>query len=222
MNRAHGFSLMEVLAALVLLTILLLGVYSGVRTATQTVRAGTAAAQRLDQIRSAQQLLRRELAQAMAAPIARDDHGDSIFFKGSAQQMSYVAPLPGYLGKLGAQLQTLSLVDDGSNGKRLQLQLALLPPDGKPPQPLGEPQVLLDHVAAGGFFYRGVDAQGHVGNWKDSWPDGRLLPSLVRVQLQARGTTPWPQLDAPLRIDPASGLMQAGMLRQLMIQGQPK
>lgn len=215
MRRATGFSLLEVLLALVLLTLLLLGVYSGVRTATHSVRSGTATVQRLDQVRSAQHLLRQELAQAMVAPIGRDANGDSIYFKGAGREMSFVAPLPGYLGKLGPQMQTLSLVDDGKGGLRLELQLALLPPDGKPPKPLGKPQVLLDHIHSGSFEYRGVDARGQPGNWQGNWPDGRLMPRLVRIKLAPLGTTPWPELEAPLRIDPASGLMLQGPLQRL-------
>jgi prepilin-type N-terminal cleavage/methylation domain-containing protein len=71
-NRAAGFTLLEVLASLALLALLLVGVYSGLRTATHSVRSGTAAVARIDQIRSAQQFLQRELAQAMAQPISHN------------------------------------------------------------------------------------------------------------------------------------------------------
>ncbi|MHB1059429.1 MAG: prepilin-type N-terminal cleavage/methylation domain-containing protein [Rhodanobacter sp.] len=203
MKRAAGFTLLEVLASLVLLALLLVGVYSGIRTASHSVRSGTASIERIDQVRSAQQFLRRELAQSLAQPISRTDHGEPVFFEGSAREMRYVAPLPGYLGKLGPQLQRLQLVDDGHGGLRLELSLALLPPDGQPPQALGEPQVLLDGIAQGGFSYRGVDQQGAAVPWGPAWADGRLLPQLVRIELQARGTATWPPLDVPLRVNPA-------------------
>jgi general secretion pathway protein J len=210
-KRAAGFTLLEVLAALVLLALLLVGVYSGIRTATHSVRSGTAVIERIDQVRSAQQFLRRELAQSLTQPISHTDHGEPIYFEGSAREMRYVAPLPGYLGKLGPQLQRLQLVDDGHGGLRLELSLALLPPDGQPPQPLGEPQVLLDHIKAGSFHYRGVDQQRAAVPWSPAWTDGRLLPQLVRVELQTLGTVDWPQLDVPLRVNPAqAGLPQLG------------
>lgn len=213
MKRPAGFTLLEVLASLVLLALLLVGVYSGIRTATHSVRSGTAAIERIDQIRSAQQFLRRELAQSLAQPLGRTDHGEPVFFVGSAREMRYVAPLPGYLGKLGPQLQRLQLVDDGHAGLRLELSLALLPPDGSPPQPLGEPQVLLDHVSAGSFAYRGVDSQGVAVPWSASWADGRLLPQLVRIQLQAAGRIEWPQLDVPLRANPLQSVLRRSGLR---------
>lgn len=219
MRRTAGFSLLEVLAALVLLTLLLLGVYSGIRTATHSVRSGTVAVERLDQVRSSQQLLRRELAQTMVAPIGHDANGDSLFFEGQARSMRFVAPLPGYLDKLGPQLMALSLVDDGHGALRLDMQLAMLPPDGKPPKPLGKPQLLLDRIKSGRFQYRGVDAQGRPGDWQDRWPNGRMLPQLVRIELTPLGTTPWPVLTVPLRIDPSSGLMLQGPLQRLRGMG---
>ena len=212
MKRQAGFTLLEVLASLVLLALLLVGVYSGIRTATHSVSSGSAAIERMDQVRSAQQFLRRELAQSLTQPIGRTDHGDPLYFVGSPHEMRYVAPLPGYLGKLGPQLQQLRLIDDGHGGQRLELSLALLPPDGQAPQPLGDPQVLLDHIKDGSFSYRGVDQKGAAVGWSPEWADGRLLPQLVRVELQVSGTVEWPQLDVPLRVTQTqSGLMRTDL-----------
>jgi general secretion pathway protein J len=218
-KRAAGFTLLEVLASLVLLALLLVGVYSGIRTATHSVRSGTAAIERLDQIRSAQQFLRRELAQSLTQPISHTEHGEPVYFVGSAHEMRYVAPLPGYLGKLGPQLQRLQLVDDGHGVWRLELSLALLPPDGRPPQPLGEPQVLLDHISDGSFSYRGVDGQGAVLPWAAAWADGRRLPQLVRITLKSQGNVNWPQLDVPLRVNPPP---QPGLLTRMGLRGGSK
>ena len=206
-----GFTLLEVLASLVLLALLLIGVYSGLRTATQSVRSGTAAVQRLDEIRSAQQFLQRELAQSMAQPIRKNEQGEAIYFVGSAREMLYVAPLPGYLGKLGPQLQSLKLVDQGHGDSSLVLSLALLPPDGQPPRALGDPQVLLEHIRGGAFSYRGVDTQGRPVPWSAQWLDGRLLPLLVRVQLQLQGNDGWPLLQVPLRVNPNAGGASSGL-----------
>lgn len=213
---AAGFTLLEILAALVLLALLLLGVYSGIASASRSVRSGTAAIERMDQLRAAQQFLRRELAQSLAAPISRTDRGEPVYFQGDAHEMRYVAPLPGYLGKLGPQLQQLQLVDDGAGGLRLELRLALLPPDGGPPQALGEPQVLFDHIRAGGFHYLGTDADGSALPWAGEWTADRSLPQVVRIELQPHGRASWPRLDIPLRIEPldAGGPLRIHVLRR--------
>lgn len=212
MKQQRGFTLLEVLGALALLALLLVGVYAGVRSAIHGVRSGSAAIARVDQIGSAQRFLRQELAQALAQPIARNDRGQPVYFSGSEHEMRYVAPLPGYLGKLGPQLQVLKLADDGKGGQRLELSLALLPPDGRPPKPLGEPQVLLDHVTGGSFDYRGHDALGHELPWSTDWADGSRLPQLVRIRLQPQGGYGWPELDVPLRVDASAMVGRIGLL----------
>jgi general secretion pathway protein J len=148
--------------------------------------------------------LGRELAQAMAQPIGRDANGDNLYFKGSVRELQFVAPLPGYLGKLGPQVQTLALVGNGSGSQRLEISFAQPSLNGQRGQPIGQPVVLLDDVREGSFSFRGRDPQGRVGAWDTTWQDGRLLPSLVRIDLQLAGTDYWPQLQAPLRVDPAA------------------
>jgi len=208
----RGFTLLETLAALALLALLLVGVYSGIRTASRSVRSGTAAVERLDAVRSAQQFLRNELAQAMTQQLGKNpDNDEAIFFRGEPGSMSFVAPLPGYLGKLGPQVQTLELVANGKGGQRLQVRFALLPPSGEPLKP-GPPQVLLEDVREASFHYRGLDARGRVGAWRDDWRQGDQLPQLVRIDLKLPGAGYWPQLTVPLRVDASANQRQFAML----------
>jgi general secretion pathway protein J len=204
MKRMHGFSLMEVLAALALLTIVLLGVYSGISTATRIVRSGSQAIQRMDEVRSAQAFLRSELAQALVVPFGETDDGDPIVFSGDAKTLRFVAPMPGYLSRVGPQLQTVSLVDDGRGTSRLEVALSLLPPDGSDPKPIGEPEVLLRGIRHGAFAYRGMDDQNRPTDWQETWADGRRTPSLVRITLDVAGNVVFPTLVTPIRIDPSA------------------
>lgn len=215
-RREHGFTLIEVLGSLVLLSLLLLAVYGGIRAASQSVRSGQAAIERLDQIRSAQMYLRRELAQTMAMAFAKTDKGENIYFLGDAHQMRFVAPLPGYLGKLGPQLQQIKLVpNDKGGGSRLEVSFAILPPDGSDPKPLGDPEVLMDNVREGSFSYRSPDTDDQAGTWGTDWSDGRAMPILVQVNLQVDGNYGWPSLEVPLRVDPSATGNQINLLRGL-------
>jgi len=214
-SAERGFTLLEVLGALALFTLLLLGIYSGVRTATHAVRSGETSIERLDQVRSAQQFLRRELAQARAVAIAHTDKGDPLFFTGDAHELRFVAPLPGYLGRLGPQLQQLKLVPNGKGGSRLEASFALMPPDGSAARPLGEPEVLVDNIRNGSFSYRAPDTQQAPGDWHDHWDGSRSMPRIVRIALELDGTTAWPRLDAPLRVDASAMQGQTDLLQGL-------
>lgn len=214
MKHTAGFTLFEVLAALALLSLLLLGVYAGIRSATHTVESGELKIEQLDEVRSSQQFLRRELMQAMAQAIAHDDNGNNIFFVGSSSEMRFVAPLPGYLGRMGPQLIDVKLVSTDKDGKQLVASLAELPPDGSSLHPLGDPQVLVDGVVDGAFSYRGLNAQGQPMDWQDDWKLTGNMPSIVEIKLTLANRREWPLLSAPLRVN-AAATQGPGLLRGL-------
>ncbi len=203
MKRARGFSLLEILAALALLALLLLAVYSGVRTATHSVHTGSAAIGNIDRLRSAQEFLQRELEQTTALPWALDAKRNPIVFTGDAHEMRYVAPLPGYLGKMGPQLQTLRLVDDGDGTSRLEVSFAMLPTKVGETRNIGEPEVLLTGIRDARFRYIARDDNNLAGDWQDDWRDPTRLPAFVRIELNAsKGSAMWPTLDVAIRQGP--------------------
>lgn len=212
--RQQGFTLLEVLGAMALLALLLLGVYAGVRSASHTVEAGSVKIEQIDEIRSAQQFLSRELAQAMAQPMGTDKDGNGIFFVGTSDSMRFVAPLPGYLGRMGPQLIEVKLVK-GEHGKQLVASLAVLPPNGSAPKPLGDPQVLLDDVIDGSFVYRGVNQQGQPMDWQNDWNAPTTMPNLVTIKLALAHDRPWPTLSVPLRVNAAAMQGPGNLLRGL-------
>jgi general secretion pathway protein J len=213
-THVAGFTLLEVLGVMALLALLLLGVYSGVRSATHTVQVGSVKVEQLDEIRSAQQFLRRELAQAMAQSMGQDSNGNAIFFVGTADSMRFVAPLPGYLGRMGPQLIEVKLVQ-GEHGRQLVASLAVLPPNGSAPKPLGDPQVLLDGVIDGSFNYRGVNQQGQPTDWQNDWNAAATMPNLVTIKLALADQRPWPMLSVPLRVNAAALQGPGNLLRGL-------
>lgn len=199
-QRMHGFTLLELLAALALMALLMLGVWAGIRTAAHTVHHGRAQVDHLDQVRGAEHFLRRNFSQATPIPWARRADGRAVVFTGNDHQMRFVAPLPGFLGRMGPQLQVLELVPDDHGGWRLQVTFSLLPPDGSKPKPLGKPEVLLTGIRQGRFVYRGFDLRRQDLGWQPSWSRPGHMPSLVRIQLQLDHGT-WPTITAPLRVD---------------------
>ncbi len=216
-HGVRGFTLLELLAAMALLALLMLGVWSGIRTATQTADRGRAKVDRLDQVRGAEQFLRRNFAQVSPMPWARNDGGQAIVFTGGPHTMRFVAPLPGFLGRMGPQLQKLALVPDGHAQWNLEASFAQLPPDGSKPVTIGKPQILLTGIKQGRFIYRGYDLRRQDLGWRSSWSRPTQLPSLVQIRLQlAHGR--WPTLTAPLRVD-SSAVNRAAVMQGLPVGG---
>jgi len=95
-SRNSGFTLLEVLMAVLLLAVLIGGAYGGLRASANAMRAGEAAIDRTDRLRTAQEFLRRQIGHIMPLGYAHNDaEGGNIVFEGEAQFMRFVAPMPG-------------------------------------------------------------------------------------------------------------------------------
>ena len=201
----HGFSLLEVLLAITLLALLIAGAYSGIRAAANAMRAGEAAIDRADRLRTAQEFLRHQLSRILPLSYAQNDaDGTNYVFEGKDQFMRFVAPMPGYLSHGGPYVQTLELAR-GKDGLQLRFADAML--NGFDVQKFKssdvEPVVLLDHIRDGRFEYRTLDDQGELTNWSSDWSNPGLTPLMVRIRLnmQPGVQMPWPVLDVPLMLN---------------------
>jgi general secretion pathway protein J len=198
MNATRGFSLMEVLAALALLAILLLGVYSGVRSTTLSVGHGSAVIARLDEVRGAREFLRRQLSSATALPWKMTDDDMPVVFDGDGTHVRFVSTLPGYLGKLGPQVIEITLADDGEEGHSLEVRLSPLP-GSQSKVVAGAQDVLLTHVRSLHIRYAHRDSPV----WEDHWNEPMVLPGAVEISVvPEEGGDGWPPLLVAPRQDP--------------------
>jgi general secretion pathway protein J len=204
-GKARGFSLLEVLLAIILLALLIAGAYSGIRAATNAMRAGEAAIDRADRLRTAQEFLRHQLSRILPLSYAQNDSdGTAYVFEGKDQFMRFVAPMPGYLSRGGPYVQTLELAR-GQDGLQLRFNDAML--NGfdvqKSKSSDVDAVVLLDHIRDGRFEYRTLDDQGQITNWSSNWDNPGVTPLMVRIRLnmQPGVQMPWPVLDVPLMLN---------------------
>ncbi|MHB8448046.1 MAG: prepilin-type N-terminal cleavage/methylation domain-containing protein [Rudaea sp.] len=204
-RAAQGFTLLEVLLAIILLGLLIAGAYGGIHASAIAMRAGEAAIDRTDRLRTAQEFLRRQLSHIMPLQFARDDSTGAIHvFDGSARTLRFVAPMPGYLSRGGPYVQTLELAP-GKGGLQLQFSDVML--NGYDAAKSGNDSantvVLLDRIADGRFEYRALDVDGNLTDWSSDWQDPEITPLMIRIELtmQPGVQMPWPTLDVPLMLN---------------------
>jgi general secretion pathway protein J len=204
-RKSGGFTLLEVLLAVILLGLLIAGAYSGIHASANAMRAGEAAIDRTDRLRTAQEFLRRQISHILPLQFARDDSTGVIHvFDGNARTLRFVAPMPGYLSRGGPYVQTLELAP-GKDGLQLRFSDVML--NGyDPTKTRDDPAntvVLLDHIADGRFEYRALDADGNLTDWSSDWRDPEVTPLMVRIDLTMQSGTqmPWPTLDVPLMLN---------------------
>ena len=204
-QRADGFTLLEVMLAILLLAVLLAGTYGAIRTAVHAMHSGEAAIDRTNRLRVAQEFMRRQISRIMPLSFGQDDStGANTVFEGDAKTMRFVAPMPGYLSRGGPYVQTLTFAGRGRGGKQLLFTDTMLngfDPEEKPSD--SEPSVLLDEIEDGHFEYRALDDQGEMADWSDKWEDPGVTPLMVRVvvRMSPQAHIQFPEMEIPLVLD---------------------
>lgn len=181
--KSAGFTLLELLIAMVLLamvsTLALGGLRAGTRVWDRTERVAEEQATDL----ALAGFLERLLAGVVAAQIRDGTRTPPILFRGDDRAMVFVAPLPSALAAPGEHLVGLSIMD-GEDGDILRLQwrplgqgrldLAIRPSDPG--------AVLTEGLSSARFAY------GAGGRKHQSWPLSRGLPEFIEIE----------RLDTPL------------------------
>lgn len=185
--RALGFTLVEVLIALALLSLILLGLTAALRTFADSATRIEARAWRSDDVRLVSALLREALSNAAAINILLPGNQAVVkAFAGGEQQIEWIGVLPARHGLGGLHHLRLQL----DSQRNLQLSMAPLIGENKPADwQLARSRVLvyaLDHFS---LRYQGVGQQA----WLPAWTDTTVLPARVSVQIAAAGEH-WPPL----------------------------
>jgi len=204
-QRASGFTLVELLLAITLMSILLGLTYSGLSAATRSSVQGEKLLAAGGELRAAHQFLRRQLNQMLPLTfdVSKSNEALRVVFEGDATSIRYVARMPGYLGTGGPQVQFVELARDDDGELVLLFRHALL--QGYEEDFLfdRDPVVLLEGIASAGFEFMGIALEGELPGWTSSWDEEGRLPVAVRlnVEFSDEFNLLWPDLIAGVKLD---------------------
>lgn len=205
-RRSAGFTLVELLLALTLMSMLLALAYGGLRASTRATEKGQRVLEDSGRIRMAHQFVRKQLNQMAPLAFEISEEGDErTVFIGGPQRIRYVAPMPGYLGFGGPQVQELEFVR-GENGFDLVLSHALLQNFEEEALYAREPIFLLGNIERAEFSFLGRDEEGELTEWSNTWDMPSVLPSSVALEVEFSEDVyiQWPLLMASVRTDPGA------------------
>jgi general secretion pathway protein J len=197
------------LLAITLLSILLGLTYSGLRAASRSTERGEELLAFKGGMRASHQFIRRQLNQMLPLAFAEEDdiNQTRILFLGDGRSIQFVAPMPGYLGQGGPQVQFLELAK-GEEGKGdvLQFRHALLQYFEEDYLYERDPIILLDNIESAQFEFLGLAEEGMVSGWMSNWDQPENLPIAVRLNIEfsEEKDTQWPDLVAGVRVDELS------------------
>lgn len=193
-QRVQGFTLLEVLVAMTLMSVILVLLYGGMRMGARSWEASTQRAEIMSDLRLVQDFIRRQLRQSTTVFFNDPDDGRIVAFLGEEDQLRLVTPMLAYLGFGGLYWVHYDVVRDGE-ASALRIRWWPYQPDGEEEadDDLAGESVLLRGIDGLRFEYFGSEDPAEDPQWQDRWESPRLRPQLVRLSLDwAR--TDWPTL----------------------------
>jgi len=205
---SRGFTLVELLVVMVLLSLLTLGLGSALSTISQTQQRVDERLQWLDQQRASSAFLRAALGsvsgQRRQGGLQRQGQSP-FFFDGQGDSLQWLGTMPARIG-LGGRMHFRLALDEGD----LVLQLAPWQgADQEPDWAQGQSQVLARGVRTLALRYQNANLGAN--HWQEQWgvnPPGAAvrppeLPTAVQIQVQtAQGD--WPLTVVALYIPAAT------------------
>ena len=211
---ASGFTLLEMLVAIMILTMLMTAAFGAVRLSGRSYEAGVQRADASEQMRSTADFLRRQLAQLM--PVSSDEMAPLFAFTGGPEEIRFVASAPRHPAitglidyRVSTQEYTAQREEEYANSRRLVLSYGPFDPGSQDLHDISDNRqlILADDLAAVSFQFFGTKADGHSrAAWHDMWQaDKDGLPELVRINLTvANDAQRWPELILRIRVEEPS------------------
>lgn len=204
-----GFTLVELLVVMALLSLVMLAMVSAMRTAAQTEERVDARLQRLDDFRIASDLLRTVLGRVSAEKkvVMLGPNDAPFFFAGESGSLYWIGIMPARYGLGGRYHLQLTL----TSAQELVLHYAPLSAEPAPDWSAGSSVLLLSGVTALAFGYEDAAVEPPV--WTPAWSFADKmpvrLPDRVMISMETLGG-PLPEIVIPLRQTPLSGTGSGG------------
>lgn len=217
-----GMTLLEMMIAMLLLSMVLLLLYGGLHLASRAWSRSDSFTDQVTRMQLVQSFLRREIASVYPYRIRDNANQPRALFLGyeaGPTTLQFVAPMPAAGGHGGLYALRIGLAEEqGAQGADHALMLwrapAGAPTDNTNTQstvddggdPANAPLTLVDHVRTAKFSYYGTPDTATQPTWYESWPDTTQAPQLVRLKLVLDNGQAWPDMIVALRIDPQAAL----------------
>jgi general secretion pathway protein J len=195
--RARGFTLLEVMVAMLILTLIVTSSFGALRLGERSWEAGAARSGATETLRTLGGLLQRQMSQLV--PVTwKVDAKTRIAFAGTRNTLTFIAPAPAHQNAGGLFEYTLA-VERRSDSTDLILYYRQYDPGGEGFAQLTETvqrMPLIEGLQAGEIAYYGSPDPDTPPRWQLQWSsETALLPRLVRLRLVPPAELEhWPEL----------------------------
>ncbi len=202
LQAEHGFTLLELLAAITLLGLLMAALFGGLRLGARVWETADARLDASTRIQIVQDFVRQRLAEVLPlealAPEAAQRGNFSPLFLGTTQAVRFAGVLPENLGA-GLYLMDLVLADSGQANGGGDLVLRWRPYDlydQTVAEVEPEERVLVENIEGLELSYFGTNNPEQPPEWRQGWENQPELPRLIRIRVRfaENDERQWPEL----------------------------
>ncbi len=226
-KRQRGFTLIEVLIAMTLLSIMVVLLFSSLRICAQSWEQGESKITEVNEVAVVYNFFQRHLASAIplwADFIAKDDvyaasqsgtgaaaeQAEKILsFQGKKQSLKFVSVFPASAGRAGFQLFSIQPQEQDDE---LVITVTLTPffPVTEGEEWHQEEVVLLRHVSEFALSYYGDTDDTGESRWQDEWLEKNAQPRLVKIGIRTENGVFWPEMIIELKVAGTVGSEEIG------------
>lgn len=197
-HAESGFTMVELLVALALLSLLSVGLFGGLSFGFHAWQHGGARTERSQHILTAQNFLRRIIADIYPQFVGEDPTRGHVDLAGSAMSLEFLASAPIALGHSGRLRYRLFVERHGGIADLMMTATQELADSDA--RGATERRTLLADVGALAFSYFGRTRGEKAAQWRDAWSGQTAPPQLVRIRVPSDDARAWPDLVVALRV----------------------
>jgi general secretion pathway protein J len=205
-NRAQGFTLVEMLVAMLLMTLIAAAVVHGLRYGQRAYQAATKLRTLYWEVFAARRFLHGILGSAAPPGSASFGSGAAASFEGSRDRLVFTAPASRSFGSAGSLRYEVVVVRQKGGSTRSDLVLYSKPMLGSSAYaPAVEAEILVHDVKSVQWSYRDVaepiESQTEA-DWSGQWQSTSALPTLIRLRVafEEGDGRRWPDFIVNLRL----------------------
>lgn len=198
LHQHRGFTLIEMVIAITILSIMMILAYATLRTGSNSWAAVNVVHDEIEEFRVAHRFLRRQIAQARLQAMPAAEEAEPLFV-GNPNELDFVAPLS--IRQTVSPLYRFRLrFEPSAEGTRLLLEYApyIADTSGTDDAAKTDSTVLATGLVEGNLMYFGSETVGGEREWMDEWSIPDRLPLLVKVRMNGDQRKRWPELVVPV------------------------
>jgi general secretion pathway protein J len=207
----RGFTLIEVLIAMTLLSIMVVLLFSSLKICADSWERGENKITDVNEVAVVYNFFQRHLS--IAKPLWNNFSAKekTFSFQGKAQSLQFVSVFPASAGRSGLQLFSIELQKE-DDYQVIKVTITPFFPVVEGEEWHKEEVSLISHVSDFKLAYFG-SVDGESGDiWQDEWLDKEVLPRLVKINIKLDNDIYWPEMIIDLKVTGAINNSDAGLV----------